>query len=118
MRWLRALLPGTLAGGLALFLFHSVAWMIPGHNAPVLSPADDRALVEALQKTLPRVPGTYFVSVHHYAESIFKAILDNPVLVRPEEHDTSLTSSLITLGVTSVVALALTTWRLRRMNLE
>ena len=64
------------------------------------------------------LPGTYFVSVHHYAESIFKAILDNPILVRPEEHDTSLTSSLITLGVTSVVALALATWRLRRMNLE
>jgi ABC-2 type transport system permease protein len=64
------------------------------------------------------LPGTYFVSVHHYAESIFKAILDNPSLVRAEKYDTSLSSSLIVLGVTSVVALALATWRLRRMNLE
>lgn len=64
------------------------------------------------------LPGTYVVSVHHYAESIFKAILRDPVLVKKTAYDTSLTSSLVTLAVASLVAVALATWQLRRMNLE
>jgi len=62
------------------------------------------------------IPGVRLVSIRHYVQSIYVAILDDPnVTIRGA---TSLTGSIVTLGVASVVALLFATWRLRRMNLE
>jgi ABC-2 type transport system permease protein len=62
------------------------------------------------------LPGVRVVSVRHYVQSIFVALLDDPTVTLA--NATSLRASLIALGAASLVALLLTTWRLRRMNLE
>jgi len=64
------------------------------------------------------LPGIRLVSVRHYVQSIFVALLDDPDVSIPDTDPTSLQDSLITLGVASLVAILLATWRLRRMNLE
>jgi ABC-2 type transport system permease protein len=62
------------------------------------------------------LPGVRLISIRHYVQSIFVNILDDPNVTL--DNATSLQGSLITLGVASIIALALATWRLRRMNLE
>jgi hypothetical protein len=64
----------------------------------------------------PFLPGVNFASTGHYVRSIFVALLNDPtVTIR---NVGSLRASLITATVISIVALALATWRLRRMNIE
>ncbi len=62
------------------------------------------------------LPGIRLVSVRHYVQSIFVALLDDPEVTIPSA--TSLRGSLLTLGIASVLAVLFATWRLRRMNLE
>ncbi len=62
------------------------------------------------------LPGIRVVSIRHYVQSIFVRLLDDPNVTIASA--TSLRGSLITLGVVSVVAILLATWRLRRMDLE
>lgn len=64
------------------------------------------------------LPGTYVVSIHHYVDAIFAAISKEPDAISALKYPTTLTSALLTLGITSLVAIVLSTWRLRRMNLE
>ena len=62
------------------------------------------------------LPGIRVVSVRHYVQSIFVGLLDDRRI--KVDNAFSPTSSLITLGAACLVAIALATWRLRRMNLE
>ncbi len=62
------------------------------------------------------LPGIRIVSVRHYVQSIFVRLLDDRRI--QIDNAFSPTSSLVTLGALSLVAVALATWRLRRMNLE
>jgi ABC-type transport system involved in multi-copper enzyme maturation permease subunit len=64
----------------------------------------------------PFLPGIRVVSTGHYVRSVFVALLDDPTVTL--ENATSLRGSLITVAVTCVVAIAIATWRLRRMNIE
>jgi len=64
------------------------------------------------------LPGTYFVSIHHYVDAIYGHFAHDQNAINGLAHPTSLESAVITLGIVSIVALALATWRLRRMNLE
>jgi ABC-2 type transport system permease protein len=62
------------------------------------------------------LPGLRVVSVRHFVESVFVKMLDDPeVTVRSA---TSVNASLITIGVATVLSIALATWRLRRMSLD
>ena len=62
------------------------------------------------------LPGLRVVSVRHFVESVFVKMLDDPaVTVRSA---TSVNTSLITIGVATVLSIALATWRLRRMSLD
>jgi ABC-2 type transport system permease protein len=62
------------------------------------------------------LPGIRVVSVRHYVQSVFVALLDDPdVTIRSA---TSLRGSLITVAVVCVLAILFATWRLRSMNLE
>ena len=56
------------------------------------------------------------VSIRHYTDSVFVAFLDDPNVT--VDNALSLSASLITVGCLVVVSVALTTWRLRTMNLE
>ena len=62
------------------------------------------------------LPGLRVVSIRHYVQSIFVALLDDPEVTI--DNATSLRGSLITVGVACVLAILFATWRLRRMNLE
>lgn len=62
------------------------------------------------------LPGVRLVSVRHYVQSVFVALLDDPGVT--VANATSLGGSLLTLGIASLLALLFAAWRLRRMNLE
>lgn len=62
------------------------------------------------------LPGIRIVSIRHYVQSTFVAVLDHPAVTVPSSF--SLPASLTTMGIASAVAVLLATWRLRRMNLE
>lgn len=64
------------------------------------------------------LPGTHVVSIHQYVASIFAHLTQDPAATKQVTHINQVSSSLWTLGIVSVIALALATWRLRRMNLE
>jgi ABC-2 type transport system permease protein len=82
-----------------------------------------RALVAALiysfvwETILGRfVPGLRYVSIRHFVRSVFAAVANDR---RFEfSNSTSLTAAVITLLVASAIAVILSTWRLRAMNLE
>lgn len=62
------------------------------------------------------VPGLRYVSIRHFVSSVFVDIADKPQLA--VSNATPLGAAIATLAVASVVALALATLRLRRMNLN
>lgn len=62
------------------------------------------------------LPGIRIVSVRHYVQSIFVAVLDDPMVTI--ESATSLRSSFIVIAVVAVISIILATWRLRTMNLD
>jgi ABC-2 type transport system permease protein len=62
------------------------------------------------------LPGLRVVSIRHYVQSVFVALLDDPEVTIA--NATSLRGALTTVAVVCVIAIALATWRLRRMNLE
>jgi ABC-2 type transport system permease protein len=62
------------------------------------------------------LPGIKVASVRHYTDSVFVALLDDPTVT--VDGSLSLTAALATVAALVVVSVALTTWRLRRMNLE
>jgi len=62
------------------------------------------------------LPGLRVVSIRHYVQSVFVALLDDPDVTLA--NATSLRASLITVAVACLLAILLATWRLRRMNLE
>lgn len=62
------------------------------------------------------LPGVRSVSIRHYVHSIFVRTLDDPFVTL--EGAARLQSAVITLAVLTVAAVLLTTWRLRRMNLD
>jgi ABC-2 type transport system permease protein len=67
------------------------------------------------------LPGINVVSIRHYTISVFIALLDHPestVNADLRKEATSLNTALTTVAVLVVVSIALTTWRLRTMNLE
>ena len=107
-----AMLGATAAGVVAFAaIFLAVSLVVP------------RALLAGIfysfawESTLGRfLPGIRLVSVRHYVQSIFVALLDDPDVTI--DNATSLRGSLLTLGIASLIAVLLATWRLRRMNLE
>ncbi|MDQ3693200.1 MAG: hypothetical protein M3464_06195 [Chloroflexota bacterium] len=62
------------------------------------------------------LPGIRIVSVRHYVQSIFVAVLDDPMVTI--ESATSLQASFIVIAVVAVVSIILAAWRLRTMNLD
>lgn len=62
------------------------------------------------------LPGLREVSVQYYVTSIFQRYQDNPRFI--SDGAAQLSSAVITLAVTSAVALFLASWRLRRMSLD
>jgi ABC-2 type transport system permease protein len=62
------------------------------------------------------LPGLRVVSVRHFVESVFVNMLDDPEVT--VKNATSVNASLITIGVATVLSIALATWRLRRMSLD
>ncbi|MDP9364088.1 MAG: hypothetical protein M3Q10_07660 [Chloroflexota bacterium] len=62
------------------------------------------------------LPGLRVVSIRHYVQSVFVALLDDPEVTLA--NATSLRAALITVAVACLLAVLLATWRLRRMNLE
>ena len=62
------------------------------------------------------LPGVRVLSIRHYVQSVFVALLDDPEVTVASAY--SLRTSLVTLGVLALLGLLLATWRLRRMNLE
>lgn len=62
------------------------------------------------------LPGLRVVSIRHYVQSVFVALLDDPRVTI--DNATSLRGALITVAVAVLLAVLLAAWRLRRMNLE
>ena len=62
------------------------------------------------------VPGIRIISIRHYVQSIFVRVLDEPSVTLNNAF--TLGGALWTMGITIVVALALATWRLQRLNLD
>lgn len=62
------------------------------------------------------LPGLRVVSVRHFVESVFVNMLDNPDFT--VDNATSITAAVITIGAATIAAIALATWRLRRMSLD
>lgn len=62
------------------------------------------------------LPGVRYVSVRHYTESIFVDVINNSDVTL--KNNFGLSAAIITIVVAAALALALSTWRLRRMNLE
>ncbi len=82
-----------------------------------------RALVAALiyslvwETILGRwVPGLKYVSIRHFVRSTFAGVTDDRRFQFNEA--TGLTASVLTLLAASAIAILLSTWRLRKMNLE
>jgi ABC-2 type transport system permease protein len=82
-----------------------------------------RALVAALiysfiwETILGRfVPGLRYVSIRHFVRSVFAAIAEDRRF--DFKNSASLTVAVAVLLAASLVAILLSTWRLRRMNLE
>jgi ABC-2 type transport system permease protein len=82
-----------------------------------------RALVAALiyslvwETILGRwVPGLRYVSIRHFVRSIFADITDDRRF--QFKNSTGLTAAVLTLLAASAIAILLSTWRLRSMNLE
>jgi ABC-2 type transport system permease protein len=82
-----------------------------------------RALVAALiyslvwETILGRwVPGLAYVSIRHFVRSIFADVSDDRRF--QFTNSTPLTAAVLTLLAASAIAILLSTWRLRRMNLE
>jgi ABC-2 type transport system permease protein len=70
-----------------------------------------------LESTLGRfLTGFRVVSIRHYVVSIFERIQNEPALV--SDNATGLRDAIIVLAVTTVIALLLSAWRLRRMSLD
>lgn len=70
------------------------------------------------------LPGLRIVSIRHYTESIFVGMLDSTnysEIITAGDHlkdANSVGASVVTLTVVSLIAVALATWRLKRLNLE
>lgn len=62
------------------------------------------------------LPGVKIISIRHYVDSIFVDLLNARDATLKGGY--SVTASVITLGIAVAVAIALATWRLRRINLE
>jgi ABC-2 type transport system permease protein len=62
------------------------------------------------------LPGVKVVSLRHYTDSVFVALLDDPGVTVDDAM--SLNTSLIVVACLVAVSVAITTWRLRRMNLD
>jgi ABC-2 type transport system permease protein len=62
------------------------------------------------------LPGVRYVSVRHYTESIFVDVIKDPNVVL--KNSFGLGAAIITILVAAAAAVLLSTWRLRRMNLE
>jgi ABC-2 type transport system permease protein len=62
------------------------------------------------------LPGVKAFSIRQYVSSIFVGLLDAPDATLDGSY--TVFASVLTLGIVSIVALALATWRLSRMNLE
>lgn len=60
--------------------------------------------------------GVRVLSVRHYVASVFEQIQDVPFLI--SDNAASLNSAIIVLAATTVVAILLAAWRLRRMSLD
>jgi ABC-2 type transport system permease protein len=82
-----------------------------------------RALVAALiyslvwESILGRwVPGLRYVSIRHFVRSIFADLTDDRLF--QFRNSAGLTAAVVTLLAASLVAVLLSTWRLRVMNLE
>jgi ABC-2 type transport system permease protein len=82
-----------------------------------------RALVAALiysfvwETVLGRfVPGLRYVSIRYFVRSVFAQVSQERTM--QFKNQAGLTAAIATLLIASAVALALATWRLRRMNLE
>lgn len=107
-----AMLGAATAGAVALAaIFLAVSLVVP------------RALLAGIVYTftweslLGRfLPGLRVISVRHYVQSIFVALLHDPGVTIA--NATSLRASLITIAVACLLAVLFATWRLRRMNLE
>lgn len=82
-----------------------------------------RALVAALvyslvwETILGRwVPGLRYISIRHFVRSVFADVTDDRRF--QFNNATGLTAALLTLLAASAIAILLSTWRLRKMNLE
>jgi hypothetical protein len=62
------------------------------------------------------VPGLRYVSIRHFVRSIFADVSDDRRF--QFKNSTGLTAAVLTLLAASAIAILLSTWRLRRMNLE
>lgn len=62
------------------------------------------------------LPGVRYVSVRHYTESIFVDVYKNADVTL--KNSFGLSAAIVTLVIVIAVAILLSTWRLRRMNLE
>lgn len=62
------------------------------------------------------LPGIRYISVRHYTESVFIDILNNPLYKL--KNSFGLSAAVITVLAAAAVAILISTWRLRRMNLE
>jgi len=70
-----------------------------------------------LESTLGRfLSGFRVVSIRHYVTSIYERIQDVPAEI--SSNATGLTDAIIVLVITTVIALLLAAWRLRRMSLD
>jgi ABC-2 type transport system permease protein len=82
-----------------------------------------RALVAALIYSLiwetilgRQVPGLRYVSIRHFVRSIFADVADDRRF--QFNNSTGLTAAVLTLLTVSAIAILLSTWRMRHMNLE
>lgn len=62
------------------------------------------------------LPGVRYISVRHYTESIFIDVLKDPNYTL--KNSFGLSSAIITILIAAALAILISTWRLRRMNLE
>lgn len=62
------------------------------------------------------LPGVRYISVRHYTESIFVDVYKNADVTL--KNSFGLGAAIATLAIAVAVAIVLSTWRLRRMNLE
>jgi ABC-2 type transport system permease protein len=112
LRLLGAAVAATAAGTIA----YSAIFML-------VSTLISRALVAALvysliwESILGRwVPGLRYISIRHFVRSVFADISDDRRF--RFNNATDLYDALATIAAASAIAIALTAWRLRRMNLE